>query len=396
MNKKFILIFNILVIFFINQYSIAYMHEFEFEKLHFEIEKNKSFLFNLNYNNNNLPQLGSHQGELCLGLANITELSDLLIAEYVHSEGMDIYSGKFFIRIPAIETKLSFGYEKSESSIETYPYDSLEIESDADIYYISISQPVYQTDSENLAFQFKYESMKLNTYMLGMNMSFTPGVIDGQLEHSILRVAQLWNKKSKSSKLTIKSTFSFGLDSYKTPKYIQQQSDIDGKFFAWLGEVSSEKKLLLLDSSMIFRADLQVSDEPLPDNYVNPSEHFSIGGLNSVRGYRKNLLTTDNGITASIEWRIPLFKINFYSNKVNDGVVQIASFFDCGHGWNVKNNNPEIDSVYSLGLGLLWNISKTNFIKIYWGEALRSIERITEYDLQDDGLSFFVNIGGAF
>ena len=36
------------------------------------------------------------------------------------------------------------------------------------------------------------------------------------------------------------------------------------------------------------------------------AEKFSLGGVNSVRGYRENELVSDNGVIGSMELRIPL------------------------------------------------------------------------------------------
>jgi Hemolysin activation/secretion protein len=35
---------------------------------------------------------------------------------------------------------------------------------------------------------------------------------------------------------------------------------------------------------------------------------IAINGIDSVRGYRRNIFSTDNGITASIELRLPVLK----------------------------------------------------------------------------------------
>jgi len=396
---KKIIILNIFIVLCLNPFAFAYMHDYQVEKQALDIFQNKTVLFNLNYNNDNISFLGSHQGEACLGLMNITGLSDMLLTEYANSQGMDIYTGKFFLRLPVTHTKLSMGFEQSKLKIVGEPFDLLNINSEADRYYFSMTQPLFHTDSESFELQIRYDSIDLDTYIFSnSNFSFAPYQYDGHLDHSILRISQLLKRYTKTATFSIHSTFSFGLDRYKKLHYQYNETNIDGRFFSWSGKVKYNKKLSFLDSHFIFRTDLQFSDEPLPDDPFKPVEHLSIGGIDSVRGYRRNIFSTDNGITASIELRLPVLKEQpGNDNKpMGNSIVYIAPFLDWGHGWNVGQKKSDIDYIYSIGLGLIWDISKANFIRIYWGEAMRKIERNTEYDLQDDGLHLNVNLCGVF
>lgn len=62
-------------------------------------------------------------------------------------------------------------------------------------------------------------------------------------------------------------------------------------------------------------------------------EQFTLGGLYSVRGYRQDLLLTDNGVFASAEVRLPILRVDSVK-----GVLQVAPFVDFGVGWNDVGN----------------------------------------------------------
>jgi hemolysin activation/secretion protein len=94
------------------------------------------------------------------------------------------------------------------------------------------------------------------------------------------------------------------------------------------------------------------------DNYSPPAigaERLGIviGGGQSVRGYRQNIRSGDNGFRVAIEDRFTVQR-----NESGLSTIQLAPFVDMGAVWNQSNNpNPLADQTFlvSAGLGLLWN-----------------------------------------
>lgn len=108
-------------------------------------------------------------------------------------------------------------------------------------------------------------------------------------------------------------------------------------------------------------------------------EQFSIGGIDSVRGYRQNQTVADNGILGSVEVRFPLTS--------NPEVLQVAPFFDIGKVWNNQNSDPDITTIASLGLGVRWLIQPDLSLRLDYGIPLTKIENQGN-SLQDNGLYF--------
>ena len=151
----------------------------------------------------------------------------------------------------------------------------------------------------------------------------------------------------------------------------------DSRFFSWRGQ-GQYVRLLARDSLLVVRTDMQFADRGLL-----PLEQFRIGGLNSVRGYRQDLLFTDNGLFLSTEVRLPLVRV-----EEVEGVLQIVPFVDFGVGWNSSDfPEPDPNTLVGVGLGVLWQMSDRLSARFDWGIPLMDVnsERKT---LQENGLYF--------
>jgi hemolysin activation/secretion protein len=176
--------------------------------------------------------------------------------------------------------------------------------------------------------------------------------------------------------LAVRSVFSVGINAFGATI---SDTGTDGRFFSWLGQIQWIRQLTESGLQMVFRTDIQLANDSLL-----PMERFSIGGMNSVRGYRENQLVRDNGVASSFELRIPIIY-----NRQREVVVQFAPFTDVGWSWNTKKETPSPwpVNISSLGAGIRWAISrKANFV-IYAGYPLRKIHNLSN-DLQDEGIHF--------
>lgn len=72
----------------------------------------------------------------------------------------------------------------------------------------------------------------------------------------------------------------------------------DGQFLSWLGQVQ-RVQVLGNNNFLVIQGDLQ-----LTGNSLLPSQQFVIAGGQSVRGYRQNARSGDNGALFSIKDRL--------------------------------------------------------------------------------------------
>jgi len=114
-------------------------------------------------------------------------------------------------------------------------------------------------------------------------------------------------------------------------------------------------------------------------------EQFSLGGVNTVRGYEENQLTTDEALQASAELRVPVFRAN------GQDALTVIPFFDAGYAWNRDNSTQEPQFISSVGAGLVFTPDPRIHASIYYGYRLKQFSH-TDDDLQDMGIQFDVTI----
>ena len=111
-------------------------------------------------------------------------------------------------------------------------------------------------------------------------------------------------------------------------------------------------------------------------------EQFSVGGFQTVRGYREHTLVRDNEFASSLELRIPL-----WSDAAWGFDLQLAPFCDFGRSWNTNRGEASRRTLASVGVGLR---TVYRFLRgeIYWGHRLQHVEDPGDGGIQDDGVTF--------
>ncbi|MFK5971151.1 MAG: ShlB/FhaC/HecB family hemolysin secretion/activation protein [Candidatus Marithrix sp.] len=357
------------------------------------------------FNNHRSPSVGSYRGQLELNHRNVTGLfgegfGDSFYFRYGLTKGLDDYSVRYEFPL-AHNTWLSINADRSDAEVVEYPFSMLNIESEAKTFAMTLrhSLAMFKKPSQSLDLSLRVEKRTSQTFLgpeIPMPFSFSPGVgEDGKSKLSVIRFSQDWIKRSPYDVIAARSSFNFGIDAFDST--INEDGLPDSKFFTWLGQFQYVRRLnfdvlkfdRLKRSQIIFRTDFQWAKEDLL-----PLEKLSIGGATTVRGYRENFLTRDNGVISSLEWRIPVTKlpVKYISKTPEDGEIQIAPFIDYGRSWNTDIDTPDPKNISSVGLGLRWSPSRFVNAQIYWGHALRDVQEPDDKDLQDDGVHFELSV----
>jgi hemolysin activation/secretion protein len=130
----------------------------------------------------------------------------------------------------------------------------------------------------------------------------------------------------------------------------------------------------------VVRSDVQLSTRALV-----PLEQSPLGGYQSVRGYRQDVLLTDNGVFLSAE---ALFTIVRFGEE---NLLQIVPFVDLGRGWNVEEeDNQENETIIGIGFGLQLRLGERFTGRIDYGIALNEVDDRDENTLQEAGVYFSV------
>jgi hemolysin activation/secretion protein len=339
-------------------------------------------------NNYQSPSIGAERAEVTGIHNNVLGFGDIFSLTLGGSDGVrpkiDV---SYAFPLNAYETTLSVQYRKNDFNSVEARFKPLDIQSQSDIYTMMLRQPLYRTLSNEFALGFTLEHLENKSYLLDEPFSFSYGVVDGVAKVTAFRFSQEFIQRSQSRVLALTSRFSFGLDAWDATTH--NNSDIpDGQFFDWLGQFQWVNRWSLWNSQSIFRTDVQVSNEPLFS-----LEQIAVGGRYSVRGYRENQLVRDNGLIASLEWRIPIVKDTSWAD-----VVHLAPFVDYGKAWNTKLETPYPDDIASAGFGLRWERRSKSpstlhpQFEIYWGIPFKSLNGNSDWNLQDVGIHFQLSL----
>jgi hemolysin activation/secretion protein len=323
--------------------------------------------------NNQSPSIGSVQGSVEVSHDNVLGFGDRLAAQYGRTEGLDFYDINYTIPINARNGALNFRYNNGDSRIIEREFRDIGIRSETQTYSLNFRQPITRTPTREFALSLGLDLRRSQTYILDDRpFSFTEGTEKGESKVTVIRFSQDWVDRGTRRVLAARSQFSLGIDAFDATI---NNTGTDGRFFSWLGQFQWVQQLSPRNL-LVARIDAQ-----LTPNSLLPLERFSIGGVDTVRGYRQNQLVADNGILGSVEVRIPLAS--------DSSRLQLAPSFEIGTVWNNRDIDPDPATIASLGLGLRWQMTPDLSLRLDYGIPLISVSNRGN-SLQDNGIYFSV------
>lgn len=336
-----------------------------------------SFGITYTLDNNRSPSVGTVRHQLQATEANLTGLGDSLSIGYTLTSGSNGINADYTLPISPHGSTIKLAIDQSDNDVIEEPFDVLEIDSDSDFYELTLRHPLHLTPTQEFAIGLTASHQRSQTSLGIDDIGPTPlslGADDeGRTNVSALRFFQEWTNRSPKQVLALRSQFNLGLDFLDAT--VNDGDVPDSRFFSWQGQ-AQWVSVLNPDTLLLLKGSTQLAT----DSLLN-LEQLSIGGQSTVRGYRQNLLSTDNGVLASAELRFPLWSNR---NNNNKKLLQITPFLDAGYGWNVEGDNP--DPLASLGVGLLYQQNNLT-ARLDWGIPLISVPDDRD-SLQENGLYF--------
>lgn len=338
------------------------------------VDEPSPFTASLGGSNYRPTSIGSAEATVSLGYSNLIGIGDRITGSYGRTDGLDIFDAGLSVPINAKEGTLSFRFNSSESQIIDDEFEDLEIESETRTYGLSFRQPIVRSPETEFALGLGLDLRRRQTFILdNIPFSFSVGPEEGVSNVSVLRFSQDWVNRSAGRVLAARSQFSFGLDAFNATV---NDSGIDGRYFSWIGQFQWVQQLSSRNL-MITRLSTQLT----PDSLLS-LEQFSIGGVDTVRGYAQNQLVADNGALAGVEFRLPLTS--------NPQRLQLTPFLEMGTVWNNDTPDPETSTIAGLGLGVRWLVGSSLFVRLDYGIPLIEVDNDSD-SLQDEGLYLSVN-----
>ena len=336
----------------------------ELSVLSVSVQEADTFKVELFTDNGRVKSIGSFQRGIRFKQDNLLGFGDGLNVEYANTDGSNAVYADYTVPINPYNGTIKLTSRLNFTEVIESPFNRLDINGDSRYFDLSFRQPVIQNPRQELALGITASRAESDTTLLGVGFPLSLGANDeGETRIWALRFFQEWTQRGSQDVFSLRSQFSLGLDAFDATKNEQPP---DSRFFEWQGQ-GQYVRLLAPDTLLVLRSSVQLSSDPLLS-----LEQFPLGGLYSVRGYRQNLLLTDNGLFTSAEVRLPILRVD----SVN-GVLQIVPFVDVGVAWNNDDNpipTPNPNTLASVGLGLQWRMGDNFNARLDWGIPLTDFE----------------------
>ncbi len=344
----------------------------------------------INIANNRTPSVGEVQAQLSASQNNLTGIGDGLGVIYGKSGGSSILDLNYTLPLNPQNGTLRVQYSNSTSKVIESPFDQLDINSAGQDLGLTYRQPIIQTPAKEFAMGVTLARRETNTgylqSVLGERLPYpTPGAdATGATKVTAARFFQDYTVKDTQQVFALRSQLSLGVDALGATI---NSSSPDSKFLTWRGQ-AQYVRALAPNSILLMKLETQLADRPLL-----ALEQIGLGGQDTVRGYRQDLLLADNGVIASAEVRLPIF-----ATPESKQTLQVVPFLDFGWGWNQPNNpspNPTPSVIAAGGLGLRYQGGDNFSAKLDYGIPFTSVDAARR-TVQEKGFYFSVNYNQSF
>ncbi|NES22660.1 MAG: ShlB/FhaC/HecB family hemolysin secretion/activation protein [Symploca sp. SIO3E6] len=334
--------------------------------------------------NYSAASVGSERFGISGGYRNLIGVGDVFTATGTRSftGGSTIFDFNYLVPFNALDGTVQLRTTIDRNEVTQSPFDELGIEGESETYEISVRQPIKRSFREEFALSVGLNHRDGQTFLFdNVGTAFGSGAeADGTTRTTVLSFGQDYLSRDNQGAWVLRSQFNFGLDLLDAT--INPDPIPDGRFFNWNGQVQRIHQLTP-QQLLIVTGNIQLS----PDSLLG-SQRFTIGGGQTLRGYRQGARSGDNGWRLSVEDRITLIQ-----GKPGISLLQIAPFADMGIVWNNPSNPDQIANEHflaGLGTGIIYSPIEDLTLRMDFTIPLVDLsDRST--NIQDDGIYFSVN-----
>lgn len=354
-----------------------------------KVKEADPFLGSFGIDNYSPPSIGGERMILDFSYRNLTGLGDRIYTSY--RPRLEAFTttyrieGGYDLPVNPKNGIVSLGTLVEQNRVIQGPPSGIEdfnINGNSQRYFVNFRQPFIRTPREEFALSWGFRYYQGRTFIEDQPQPFGFGPNGkGITRTSVISFGQDYTYREPKGAWSLRSLFNVGigvLDATENPSPIP-----DGQFFSWLLQ-GQRLQLINPNNLLIIQSDLQ-----LTPNSLLSSEQFVIGGAQSVRGYRQNLLAGDNGFRLSVEDRVILAR-----NQQQLPFFTLAPFFDMGVVWDNPNNPNEIIAnhtfIAGLGLGFIVQPVDKMTIRLDYAPPLVDVDTRGQ-NIQDYGFYFSVN-----
>lgn len=293
-----------------------------------QIEEVNQLTGSVSFDNYSPVSVGSERIGASLNYRNLNGYGDLFATSYYRSTtgGSNLYDLSYSIPVNPMNGTVAIRYAPNNYRITVSPFSDLNIRGSNSNYDVVYRQPLIRSPREEFALSLGFNYQTGQTFLFE-NLAVPFGIgpdANGVSTTSVFRFGQDYTLRDTDGTWALRSQFNLGTGLFNATFVTTPNAG----FLSWIGQ-AQRVQVLGADALLIASLDSQLSANPLL-----PSQQFVIGGGQSLRGFRQNARSGDNGIRLSLETRITAIR----EEKSRRSLLQIAPFIDLGAVWNHGNN----------------------------------------------------------
>ena len=364
----------------------------------------------ISFNNHRSVSVGPEILEAFARVQNVSGFGDVLNLRYgitaggfdqMEFAGLDDLGLDYTLPVAPDDTTITLVLERNSDSVVEEPFADLAIKSESNRIGLTIRRPMWRTPTAELGAFATIEYRENETRLDDDGFSFSPGSDEGKSRVTPLRfgvdavVSRRQFGFAARSVITVGTNWFTGDgDATPVPPGVSDPTapdfpDPDAQFIAWLSQAQLVLNLAPRDVSgpaptLLFRGAAQLANDSLPS-----LEQFSIGGVNTVRGYRENRVVRDQGLTGTVELHLPLMR-----RSGGKTALELVPFADAGFAFNRETEPDNSEFISSVGIGAVFTPAEWFSAEVYYGYPLNRFEN--RDDLQDIGVHFNFTISHRF
>jgi len=332
--------------------------------LRVDVTEAKRYTIGLKASDNRSPVVGQNEIEGFVSARNLLGFGESLALRAGATQGLNDYSAVFAFPLSARGTLLTIRYDHTKSEVVEAPLSQLDIGAKSTAWDITVSHPFYER--LNRVINGSVTLARRNTYstFLGDASPFIFGAPDGRTRISVARFGIDGVERTQTDVIAGRVLLSQGMDTLDAT-VVDDPELPDSRFTALLGQFQWVR-LLSPQGQLVFRADGQWASDPLLG-----SEKYSIGGMDSVRAYRRDYAIRDKGWFTSLEYRHLVANVPVRANPApNEGAVRLAAFVDYAEAWDVNGPGSVVTKLGGAGPGIRWEPAPGAELSFYYGIRL--------------------------
>ena len=327
----------------------------EFSDVTLDVKDRFPLNLDIRYDNQGRELIGTQRGVLYAGLHDVTGHGDTLMGTVALSSRSLGVGGMYSLPIAANDTRLNVGYSYSNVRLgKSLKY--LNLKGESHDVFVGVSRRLAQGEDFRL-----YGDITLDMRNTEMTSGAFPE-LNSAYRTRVLRATLTDVKDDYYGRWLFNGGIAGGIP-IDASDY-NKARNMSSNNFVKLNASAARLQVLPLNHLAILQVNGQYANR-----HLYASEAMQFGGIATVRGYDEGFRIGDYGVTASIEYRMPIPGLKALLPEryafISDS-IQLAGFYD--FGWfGDRFIDGSADYLMSAGPGIVVKLTKYISANMYWG-----------------------------